>query len=102
MPFRSGSVMAGLADLRFQTLVTPRLVGWLYAGVLAWLGGGLVFGLLVLWSLASWAGWAWWALVPVMAAGGLVTLLTARVALEAVLMWFTGGRGTTVRGGDDV
>ncbi|MDL4776364.1 hypothetical protein [Actinomadura xylanilytica] len=85
-PPRRSSLPAALLDLRFEQHVTPILVKWIYAGVLAVVGFGVLFGLLWVWSLAVWIGWAMWLAAPIVLGLGLIALLTARVACERVMV----------------
>lgn len=94
-PQRRGSIITGLVDLRFEQMVTPRLVGCLYAAALAFISSGTLFALLFVWGLSTWLGAGWWWVLPVVVCGGLTAALTVRVACEWVLMAFTHGRQLT-------
>jgi hypothetical protein len=86
-PHRPG-LLAALADVKFERAVTPLLVRWVYLGALVVVGFGTIFGLLWVWSLATWMGGALWVAAPIVLGAGLVTLLTVRIACEWTLTRF--------------
>lgn len=91
-PQRYRSIILDLFDLRFRYLITPRLVGCLYATALSFIGSAVFFALLFLWGLTTWMGSGWWLFAPVIVTGGLAAMMAARVTLEWVLMTFSRGR----------
>lgn len=91
-PRESRGVLAGLADVRFRTLVTPRLISVLYVAVSLCIGFGGLFALLLVWSVASWMGGGWWWCAPVIIAAGVAGVVCVRIGCEWVLMAFTRGR----------
>ncbi|MBO2440304.1 DUF4282 domain-containing protein [Actinomadura nitritigenes] len=86
-PHRPG-LFAALVDVKFERAVTPLLVRWIYLGALVMVGFGIIFGLLWVWSLATWMGVALWLAAPIVLGAGLVTLLTVRIACEWTLTRF--------------
>ncbi|WP_420830912.1 DUF4282 domain-containing protein [Actinomadura graeca] len=85
---RRPSLLAALVDVKFERAVTPLLVRWVYLGTLVVVGFGVVFGLLWVWSLATWMGGALWLAAPIVLGWGLVTLLTVRITCEWTLTRF--------------
>ncbi|MFF4242690.1 hypothetical protein ACFYYL_43075 [Actinomadura geliboluensis] len=55
--------------------MTPILVRWLYVLALVVITFGTLFGLLWVWSFASWMGWAMWLATPIIVGLGLAVLL---------------------------
>lgn len=80
--------MAALLDLRFERRAPPILVRWVYLAALVVVGFGVLFGLLWVWSFASWMGAAIWLAAPIVIGLGLVVLLVVRIACERVLASF--------------
>jgi hypothetical protein len=83
---RRDSVVAGLLDLKFERQVTPILVRWVYLCALVVVAFGTLFGLLWVWSFATWLGAAIWLAAPVVVALGLVVLLSVRIVCERVIV----------------
>lgn len=79
------TLLRALVDVRFRYRVAPVLVRWVYVAALAAVGGGMVFGVLLMWSLAAWLGWPFWVLMVALVAGAVGTLLGVRIALELAL-----------------
>jgi hypothetical protein len=82
------SLVAALLDVKFERQVTPILVRWVYLAALVVVGFGVLFGLLWVWSFASWMGAAIWLAAPIVIGLGLVVLLVVRIACERVLASF--------------
>ncbi|WP_425547542.1 DUF4282 domain-containing protein [Actinomadura vinacea] len=85
---RPASLLAALSDLKFERQVTPILVRWVYVGALGVVGLGILFGLLLVWSLASWMGWGMWLAAPIVVGAGLIAVLVVRIGCEWVLARF--------------
>ncbi|XVQ08462.1 DUF4282 domain-containing protein [Spirillospora sp. CA-255316] len=94
-PRRSKGVARGLLDLRFRTVVTPWLIGWLYAAAAGFMALGALAGVALIAGLASWLGAGWLIFAPVVIAAGAAGVLAVRVGCEWLLMSFTRGRGLT-------
>lgn len=84
-PPRRDSFMAALLDVKFERRVTPILVRWLYVLALVVIGFATLFGLLWVWSFASWMGWAMWLAAPIVVGLGLAVLLVVRITCEHVI-----------------
>ncbi|WP_173096752.1 DUF4282 domain-containing protein [Actinomadura verrucosospora] len=69
--------------MKFERRVTPILVRWLYVLALVVIASGTVFGLLWVWSFASWMGWAMWLAAPIVV--GLAVLLVVRIICEHII-----------------
>ncbi|WP_329519873.1 DUF4282 domain-containing protein [Spirillospora sp. NBC_01491] len=91
-PYQSRSVLGGLLDLRFRRLITPRLIGWVYAAGVVLVVCWTLAGLLLIWGFAAWMGAGWWLYSPVVIAAGALGVLLLRVTCEWILMAFTRGR----------
>ncbi|MFI0446013.1 DUF4282 domain-containing protein [Actinomadura sp. 6N118] len=91
-PYRSRGVLRGLADVRFEQMVTPRLIGCLYVvgAAVAALAGLAAVAFIA--GLASWLGAGWWIFAPVVVLAAIAAVLMTRVVCEWVLMAFTRGR----------
>jgi hypothetical protein len=84
-PPRPDSLIAALLDVKFERRVTPILVRWLYVLALVVIGFGTLFGLLWVWSFASWMGWAMWLAAPIVVGLGLAVLLVVRIICEHII-----------------
>lgn len=92
-PPRSPGVLTALIDTRFNTLVTPTLVTWIYRGCTVAVVLMTLWWMLISVAVMTWPnGWMWGVLGLV--AGpviGLVLLLIVRVMLEVVIIRFRQG-----------
>src|SRR5512139_1416236 len=84
------SVMAALFDTRFETFVTPVIVGWIYRACILGIGVATVAWFVLAWSITAWRHGAVLGVLAMLLApsGGFVCLLVARVACEFVLSRF--------------
>lgn len=91
---RRPGVFKGLLDTRFDILVTPLLVRWIYICSVVTISMGTIFWFVFAWWVATWKdGWLWGLLGMVSApVNGFILVLAVRVACEFVVTRFVRSR----------
>lgn len=84
------NTLSSVFDARFQTMITPVIVRWIYLACIAGIGILTLFFFLLAWSLTTWRNGALIGVLGMVAAPivGFTLILITRVACEFVLTRF--------------